>query len=162
MWSFLLLQAVVYYTESLKSTDVRIQQGSCLALKCLRVRITATLTEIQFHHRLPHPQRQCVCVCVCVCVFTGDRERGPHRRFMEVSGWGPPQRRQRDRPLLWYKHYLLFFPRFLFHYFVVLLYFLSVRLAGKKGYLAFQRMDQLYTEMEEEAYQNQETEITFL
>ena len=33
---------------------------------------------------------------------------------------------------------------------------------GKKGYLAFQRMDQLYTEMQEEAYQNQETEITIL
>ncbi|XP_029287545.1 RIPOR family member 3 isoform X2 [Cottoperca gobio] len=29
-------KAVVYYTESLKSTDVQIQQGSCLALKCLR------------------------------------------------------------------------------------------------------------------------------
>lgn len=57
---------------------------------------------------------------------------------------------------------LIIFPSFLFHYIVVLLYFPSVRLAGKKGYLAFQRMDQLYTEMEEEAYQNQETEITFL
>lgn len=34
--------------------------------------------------------------------------------------------------------------------------------AGKKGFLAFQRMDQLYTEMQEEAYQNQETEITIL
>lgn len=34
--------------------------------------------------------------------------------------------------------------------------------AGKKGHLAFQRMDQLYTEMQEEAYQNQETQITYL
>ncbi|XP_029358239.1 RIPOR family member 3 isoform X1 [Echeneis naucrates] len=33
---------------------------------------------------------------------------------------------------------------------------------GKKGFLAFQRMDQLYAEMQEEAYQNQETEITIL
>ncbi|XP_076003401.1 RIPOR family member 3 [Genypterus blacodes] len=33
---------------------------------------------------------------------------------------------------------------------------------GKKGYLAFQKMDQLYAEMQEEAYQNQETEITIL
>lgn len=33
----LLLQAVIYYTESLKSTDTQIQQSSCLALKCLRV-----------------------------------------------------------------------------------------------------------------------------
>ncbi|XP_068576040.1 RIPOR family member 3 [Cebidichthys violaceus] len=29
-------QAVVYYTESLRSSDVQIQHGSCLALKCLR------------------------------------------------------------------------------------------------------------------------------
>uniref|UniRef100_A0A7N8XDQ9 RIPOR family member 3 n=1 Tax=Mastacembelus armatus TaxID=205130 RepID=A0A7N8XDQ9_9TELE len=29
-------KAVVYYTESLKSTDAQIQQGSCLSLKCLR------------------------------------------------------------------------------------------------------------------------------
>lgn len=55
-----------------------------------------------------------------------------------------------------------YFTLVLFHCFIVLSYFPSVRLAGKKGYLAFQRMDQLYTEMEEEAYQNQETEITFL
>lgn len=34
--------------------------------------------------------------------------------------------------------------------------------AGKKGFLAFQKMDQLYTEMQEEAYQNRETEITIL
>ncbi|XP_056294194.1 RIPOR family member 3 isoform X3 [Pseudoliparis swirei] len=29
-------QALVYYTESLKSSDVQIQQGSCMALKCLK------------------------------------------------------------------------------------------------------------------------------
>ncbi|XP_075938161.1 RIPOR family member 3 isoform X6 [Anarhichas minor] len=29
-------QAIVYYTESLKSPDAQIQHGSCLALKCLR------------------------------------------------------------------------------------------------------------------------------
>uniref|UniRef100_A0A3Q1GDZ2 RIPOR family member 3 n=1 Tax=Acanthochromis polyacanthus TaxID=80966 RepID=A0A3Q1GDZ2_9TELE len=29
-------KALVYYTESLKSSNVQIQQGSCLALKCLR------------------------------------------------------------------------------------------------------------------------------
>lgn len=41
--------------------------------------------------------------------------------------------------------------------------FISFHLsAGKKGYQAFQRMDQLYAEMQEEAYQNQETEITIL
>ena len=52
-----------------------------------------------------------------------------------------------------------------FHFIMLQFYdifHLFIYLAGKKGYLAFQRMDQLYTEMEEEAYQNQETEITFL
>ncbi|KAM6927302.1 RIPOR family member 3 [Xenentodon cancila] len=33
---------------------------------------------------------------------------------------------------------------------------------GKKGYEAFQKMDQLYAEMEEEVYKNLETEITIL
>lgn len=30
-------QAIVYYTESLKSDDIQAQRGSCLALKCLKV-----------------------------------------------------------------------------------------------------------------------------
>lgn len=42
-------------------------------------------------------------------------------------------------------------------------YYFSLNLsAGKKGYQAYQRMDQLDTEMQDEAYQNQETEITIL
>ncbi|KAM6980506.1 RIPOR family member 3 [Aplochiton taeniatus] len=33
---------------------------------------------------------------------------------------------------------------------------------GKKGHAAFQRMDQIYCELQEEAYRNQDTEITIL
>ncbi|KAF3856772.1 hypothetical protein F7725_017495 [Dissostichus mawsoni] len=92
-------KAVVYYTESLKSTDVQIQQGSCLALKCLRA--TESVDYI-------------------------------------ADVWKSTDEDLRSAA----KETVLSF--------------------GKKGYLAFQRMDQLYTEMQEEAYQNQETEITFL
>ncbi|XP_035517702.1 RIPOR family member 3 [Morone saxatilis] len=92
-------KAVVYYTESLKSTDVQIQQGSCLALKCLRA--TESVDHIADLWR------------------SADEDLRSAARETVLS-------------------------------------------FGKKGYLAFQRMDQLYTEMEEEAYQNQETEITFL
>uniref|UniRef100_A0A8C9YA77 RIPOR family member 3 n=1 Tax=Sander lucioperca TaxID=283035 RepID=A0A8C9YA77_SANLU len=92
-------KAVVYYTESLKSTDVQIQQGSCLALKCLKA------TESVDH--------------------IADLWRSADEDLCSAA-----------------RETVLSF--------------------GKKGYLAFQRMDQLYTEMQEEAYQNQETEITFL
>lgn len=45
----------------------------------------------------------------CVCVrLPGDRERGPHSRFVEIVGWRSSKRCQRDRPLLWYKHELFF------------------------------------------------------
>lgn len=62
----LLLQALVYYTESLKSTDVQIQQGSCLALKCLRVSSTyeQRSQKYTFHHRVVRYQLFSVCVCV--------------------------------------------------------------------------------------------------
>ncbi|XP_044069291.1 RIPOR family member 3 isoform X4 [Siniperca chuatsi] len=92
-------KALVYYTESLKSTDVQIQQGSCLALKCLRA------TESVDH--------------------IADLWRSVDEDLRSAA-----------------RETVLSF--------------------GKKGYLAFQRMDQLYTEMQEEAYQNQETEITIL
>ncbi|XP_028261692.1 RIPOR family member 3 isoform X2 [Parambassis ranga] len=92
-------KAVVYYTESLKSTDVHIQHGSCLALKCLRA--TESVDHIADLWR------------------SKDEDlRGAARE--------------------------------------------TVLSFGKKGYQAFQRMDQLYIEMEEEAYKNQETEITIL
>ncbi|XP_038552854.1 RIPOR family member 3 [Micropterus salmoides] len=92
-------KAVVYYTESLKSTDVQIQQGSCLALKCLRA--TESVDHIADLWR------------------SADEDLRSAVRETVLS-------------------------------------------FGKKGYLAFQRMDQLYAEMQEEAYQNQETEITIL
>uniref|UniRef100_A0A3Q1HKY6 FAM65 N-terminal domain-containing protein n=1 Tax=Anabas testudineus TaxID=64144 RepID=A0A3Q1HKY6_ANATE len=92
-------KAVVYYTESLKSSDVQIQQGSCLALKCLKA------TESVDH--------------------IADLYKSPDEDLRSAA-----------------RETVLSF--------------------GKKGYQAFQRMDQLYAEMQEEAYQNQETEITIL
>ncbi|XP_070699809.1 RIPOR family member 3 isoform X2 [Pempheris klunzingeri] len=92
-------RAVVYYTESLKSSDVHVQLGSCQALKCLRA--TESVDHIADLWR-----------------SLDEDVRGAARE--------------------------------------------AVLSFGKKGYLAFQRMDQLYADMEEEAYQNQETEITFL
>ncbi|XP_074523575.1 RIPOR family member 3 [Halichoeres trimaculatus] len=92
-------KAVVFYTESLKSSDVQIQHGSCLALKCLRA------TESVDH--------------------IADLWRSKDEDVRSAA-----------------KESVLSF--------------------GKKGYLAFQRMDQLHAEMEEEAYKNLETEITFL
>lgn len=35
-------------------------------------------------------------------------------------------------------------------------------LSGKKGFEAFQRMEQMLADMQDEAYQNLETEITIL
>lgn len=92
-------KAVVFYTEGLKSSDVQIQHGSCLALKCLRA------TESVDH--------------------IADLCRSADEDLRSAA-----------------KETVLSF--------------------GKKGYVAFQRMDQLFSEMEEEAYQNQETEITYL
>uniref|UniRef100_A0A8D3E0C5 FAM65 N-terminal domain-containing protein n=1 Tax=Scophthalmus maximus TaxID=52904 RepID=A0A8D3E0C5_SCOMX len=92
-------RAVVYYTESLKSSDVQIQHGSCLALK--RLRVSDSVDHIADLWR-----------------STDEDLRSAARE--------------------------------------------TVLSFGKKGFLAFQRMDQLYTEMQEEAYQNQETEITIL
>lgn len=92
-------KAVVFYTQSLKNTDVQIQQASCLALKCLRA--TESVDHIADLWR-----------------STDEDLRSAARE--------------------------------------------TVLSFGKKGYLAFQRMDQLYTEMQEEVYQNEETEITYL
>uniref|UniRef100_A0AAQ5X614 FAM65 N-terminal domain-containing protein n=1 Tax=Amphiprion ocellaris TaxID=80972 RepID=A0AAQ5X614_AMPOC len=92
-------KALVYYTESLKSSDVQIQQGSCLALKCLRA--TESVDHIADLWR------------------SADEDLRSAARETVIS-------------------------------------------FGKKGYQAFQKMDQLDTEMQEEAYQNQETEITIL
>ncbi|XP_029991174.1 RIPOR family member 3 [Sphaeramia orbicularis] len=92
-------KAIVYYTESLKSTDVHIQQGSCLALKCLRA--TESVDHIADLWR-----------------SADDDLRSAARE--------------------------------------------TVLSFGKKGYLAFQKMDQIDSELQEEAYRNLETEITIL
>uniref|UniRef100_A0A3Q4HL44 RIPOR family member 3 n=1 Tax=Neolamprologus brichardi TaxID=32507 RepID=A0A3Q4HL44_NEOBR len=92
-------KAVLYYTESLKSIDIKIQQSSCLALKCLRA------TESVGH--------------------IADLWRSTDEDLRSAA-----------------RETVLSF--------------------GKKGYQAYQRMDQLDTEMQDEAYQNQETEITIL
>ncbi|KAM4583489.1 RIPOR family member 3 [Fundulus diaphanus] len=92
-------KAVVFYTESLKSSDVLIQQGSCLALKALRA------TESVDH--------------------IADLWRSMDEDLRSAA-----------------KETILSF--------------------GKKGYEAFQRMQQMLVEMQEEVYQNQETEITIL
>uniref|UniRef100_A0A3Q2X4M9 RIPOR family member 3 n=1 Tax=Haplochromis burtoni TaxID=8153 RepID=A0A3Q2X4M9_HAPBU len=92
-------KAVLYYTESLKSIDIKIQQSSCLALKCLRA--TESVDHIADLWR-----------------STDEDLRSAARE--------------------------------------------TVLSFGKKGYQAYQRMDQLDTEMQDEAYQNQETEITIL
>ncbi|KAL6112613.1 ripor3 [Pungitius sinensis] len=92
-------QAIVYYTQSLRSSDVLIQHGSCLALKCLKATESADLIADLWR--------------------SADEDLCCTARETVLS-------------------------------------------FGKKGYLAFQRMDQMHTEMLEEAYQNQETESTFL
>ncbi|KAM8914788.1 RIPOR family member 3 isoform 2-T2 [Spinachia spinachia] len=92
-------QAIVYYTESLRSSNVLIQHGSCLALKCLKATESADLIADLWR--------------------SADEDLCCTARETVLS-------------------------------------------FGKKGYPAFQRMDRMYTEMLEEAYQNPETESTFL
>lgn len=92
-------KAVVYFTESLKSTEAQVQQCSCLALKCLRA--TESVDYIAELWRSSNED-----------VRSAARE--------------------------------------------------TVLSFGKKGHSAFQKMDQIDRELQEEAYQNQETEITIL
>ncbi|KAM4740352.1 RIPOR family member 3 isoform 2-T3 [Anableps anableps] len=92
-------KAVVFYTEGLKSPDVQLQQGCCLALKCLRA--TESVDHIADLWR-----------------SVDEDLRGAARE--------------------------------------------TILSFGKKGYEAFQRMEQMLVEMQDEAYRNQETEITIL
>uniref|UniRef100_A0A3P9ICT5 FAM65 N-terminal domain-containing protein n=1 Tax=Oryzias latipes TaxID=8090 RepID=A0A3P9ICT5_ORYLA len=92
-------KAVVFYTENLKSSDVHIQQASCLALKCLQA--TESVDYIADLWRSASEDLRCAA------------------RETVVS-------------------------------------------FGKKGRKVFEKMDQLFVEMEEEAFQNQETEVTIL
>lgn len=59
-------------------------------------------------------------------------------------------------------HHRVIFFIYLYCIFISFITFSFNLSAGKKGYQAYQRMDQLDTEMQDEAYQNQETEITIL
>uniref|UniRef100_A0A3Q2Y8Y9 RIPOR family member 3 n=1 Tax=Hippocampus comes TaxID=109280 RepID=A0A3Q2Y8Y9_HIPCM len=92
-------RALVYYTESLRSTDVVIQRNSCLALKCLAA--TESVEHMVELRRCP--------------------DEGVRNAAKE-----------------------------------------AVLSFGKKGHAAFQRMEQLDLEMQEDFFQNLETEITFL
>ncbi|XP_078804104.1 RIPOR family member 3 isoform X3 [Oryzias latipes] len=92
-------KAVFFYTENLKSSDVHIQQASCLALKCLQA--TESVDYIADLWRSASEDLRCAA------------------RETVVS-------------------------------------------FGKKGHKVFEKMDQLFVEMEEEAFQNQETEVTIL
>ncbi|KAJ0023467.1 hypothetical protein NQD34_003366 [Periophthalmus magnuspinnatus] len=92
-------KAVVYFTESLKSSDALVQQCSCLALKCLRG--TESVDYIAELWRSSNED-----------VRSAARE--------------------------------------------------TILSFGKKGHAAFQKMDQIDSELQEEAYRNLETEITIL
>lgn len=92
-------KAVVYFTESLKSSDTLVQQCSCLALKCLRA--TESVDYIAELWRSENDD-----------VRSAARE--------------------------------------------------TVLSFGKKGHAAFQKMDQIDCELQEEAYRNLETQITIL
>ncbi|TNM96323.1 hypothetical protein fugu_015984 [Takifugu bimaculatus] len=92
-------KAVIYFTESLKSDDIQTQQGSCLALKCLKA------TESVDH-------------ITEMCRATDGALRSAARE--------------------------------------------TVLSFGKRGFQAFQRMEQLHIAVEEAVYINQETEITVL
>ncbi|XP_046880513.1 RIPOR family member 3 isoform X3 [Hypomesus transpacificus] len=92
-------KAVVFYTDTLCSGEVQLQQAACLALKCLKA--TESVDQIAELWR------------------SSDEDLRSAARETVLS-------------------------------------------FGKKGHQAFQRMDQIYCELQEEAYQNQHTEITIL
>ncbi|TWW53727.1 RIPOR family member 3 [Takifugu flavidus] len=99
-------KAVIYYTESLKSDDIQTQQGSCLALKCLKVVKTLRNATESVDHITE------------MCRATDGALRSAARE--------------------------------------------TVLSFGKRGFQAFQRMEQLHIAVEEAVYINQETEITVL
>ncbi|XP_028855049.1 RIPOR family member 3 isoform X2 [Denticeps clupeoides] len=92
-------KAVVYYTEVLKDSDVKLQLAACLALKCLKASESA-------------------------------------EQVAEL--WRSTDEDLRNAA----KETVLSF--------------------GKKGYVAFQRMDRIHSELQEEVYLNLDTEITIL
>ncbi|CAB1354320.1 unnamed protein product [Coregonus sp. 'balchen'] len=92
-------KAIVYYTETLRDSNVHLQQAACLALKCLKA--TESVEQVAELWR------------------SDDEDLRSAARETVLS-------------------------------------------FGKKGHLAFQRMDKIYCELQEEAYQNLDTEITIL
>uniref|UniRef100_A0A674B1C2 RIPOR family member 3 n=1 Tax=Salmo trutta TaxID=8032 RepID=A0A674B1C2_SALTR len=92
-------KAIVYYTETLRDSNVQLQQAACLALKCLKA--TESVEQVAELWR------------------SADEDLRSTARETVLS-------------------------------------------FGKKGHLAFQRMDKIYCELQEEAYQNLDTEITIL
>ncbi|TNM89275.1 hypothetical protein fugu_005530 [Takifugu bimaculatus] len=118
-------KAVIYYTESLKSDDIQTQQGSCLALKCLKV--VKTLRNVRSTPTAEQVSQ------VCVCVFQAT-ESVDHITEMCRATDGALRSAARETVLSF----------------------------GKRGFQAFQRMEQLHIAVEEAVYINQETEITVL
>lgn len=149
-----LLQAVVYYTENLKTPDIQIQQGSCLALKCLRVSITQHLSVKLFTILFGTSQHVPMCL-------QGNRECEPYSWYVGISGWRSSLHCQRDCFVLWYKHTFFFFS-LTFICFFVLPNFLPINIADKKSFLPWQEMEQSYNEAEVKTYENKETDITIL
>ncbi|XP_063070866.1 RIPOR family member 3 [Engraulis encrasicolus] len=92
-------KALVYYTEVLKDSDIRVQRAACLALKCLKA--TESAEQVADLWRL-----------------TDEDLRNAAKE--------------------------------------------TVLSFGKKGYAAFQRMERICSEMQEDVYKNLETEITIL
>ncbi|XP_055763841.1 RIPOR family member 3 isoform X3 [Salvelinus fontinalis] len=92
-------KAIVYYTETLRDSNVQLQQAACLALKCLKA--TESVEQVAELWR------------------SADEDLRSAARETVLS-------------------------------------------FGKKGHLAFQRMDKIYCELQDEAYQNLDTEITIL
>lgn len=175
MCVYFLLQAVLYYTESLKSVDIKIQQSSCLALKCLRVSrtqihtVTATLGSPVFRTLwfLSASISVGLFVCFCFVFFCQATESVDHIADLWRSTDEDLRSAARETVLSFgtsvipFHHRVIFFI-YLYCIFISFITFSFNLSAGKKGYQAYQRMDQLDTEMQDEAYQNQETEITIL
>ncbi|XP_037108394.1 RIPOR family member 3 isoform X13 [Syngnathus acus] len=116
-------RALVYFTESLRSTDVVIQRNSCLALQCLAVSAQRPPIALALTHSF-----------VFVCVYLQAMESVEHMVELRRCPNEDVQNAAKEAVLSF----------------------------GKKGHAAFQKMEQLDLEMQEDFFQNLDTEITFL
>ncbi|XP_049590202.1 RIPOR family member 3 isoform X1 [Syngnathus scovelli] len=116
-------RALVYFTESLRSTDVVVQRNSCLALQCLAVSAQRPPIALAPTHSF-----------VFVCVYLQATESVEHMVELRRCPNEDVQNAAKEAVLSF----------------------------GKKGHAAFQKMEQLDLEMQEDFFQNLETEITFL